>query len=123
MNRKQKVLLSIRMKAFEANQRFYCYVGVWTDGKNNKVILWITRLIGAIAFVSVFCANLASIAFVIKFASVNLELTLYAVFQVAAFSGGVVMIAKSFLYHHQVTDIFATFQEFYDGSNCFAELQ
>lgn len=58
--------------------------------------------------------TLSSIAYTIKFASIDLENTLYAVFQISAYSGQFYMMVVSFRIWPKLAKLFPKLQEIYD---------
>lgn len=63
------------------------------------------------------CISLASVAFIVKNISSDLENSLTAVFQIAVFSGVLYVITAAVLLRHRITALFGGLQTIYDESS------
>lgn len=95
---------------------------------NQKVLIWLylcavddvslrTNLahiaLGATAFLLLILGNVASVLFVLKFVSVDLKLSLFALYQIFAISSILYLMIAAFILRHKIHDIFAMLQEIY----------
>lgn len=62
------------------------------------------------------CAVIASAIFFLKFVSVDLNQSLYAMFQIAAYTNVTYIYIAAFLLRHKITAVFDSLTEIYEES-------
>lgn len=108
----------IKMKVLELNRKIF--ILMWIIPNHKEVESPLKRF-GNILFsftvlTLVSTITLSSMTYTVKFASVDLEKTLYAVFQISAYSGQCYMMIVSFRIWPKLAKLFPALQEIYDAS-------
>ena len=106
------------MKALVTTQRVLtwyriCHANESTTSSWQKMLFSIFSVVCLIANA---CAVAASVTFLLKFISSNLEESLYALFQCAAYSNVVYIHIAAFLQRKKVTSVFESLTEIYETS-------
>ena len=106
------------MKALVTTQRVLtwyriCHANESTTSSWQKMLFSIFSIVCLIANA---CAVAASVTFLLKFISSNLEESLYALFQCAAYSNVVYIHIAAFLQRKKVTSVFESLTEIYETS-------
>lgn len=73
-------------------------------------------LFGFTVFATVASMTMGSMIFFARFASVDLEQSLYALFQISAFLGLSYVLIVAYLLRNEVTDIVKSLDDIYDAS-------
>lgn len=104
------------MKVLELNRKIF--ILMWIIPNQNEVESPLKRfaniLFSFIVLTLVLSVTLSSIAYTLKFASIDLEKTLYAVFQISAYSSQFYMMIVSFRIWSKLAKLFPKLQEIYD---------
>lgn len=107
---------------------------------NKRVLVWLNlcspddetvewkrigfAFVGFIVLISTLSDMLASVAFMLKYISINLEESLYALFQIFGFGSITYAIIVTFFQRHKIREIFQGLSEIYNeskigyGSHC-----
>lgn len=105
------------MKPLEFQQQIFTWIYLCSPDEVTSV--W-KKIIYFILFVIVFLGNFTSgagaLAFIIKYVSVDLENSLYAVFQLCAVGSVSYIFIAAFFLRYRINDIFKQLTEIYDTS-------
>lgn len=109
-----------KMRPLEIQQQIFTWI--YLCSPNEVTSIWI-KIIYFILFVIVFLGNFTSwagaLAFIIKYVSVDLENSLYAVFQLCAVGSVSYILIAAFFLRFRINDIFKQLTEIYDASKDF----
>lgn len=107
------------MKPLETTKQVFTWLCIYCADYNS-----ISERITCILFTfSVFtfnaCISIASVVFIVKNISIDLENSLTAVFQIAVFSGLLYVMTAAVLLRYRITALFGGLQTIYDQSKEF----
>lgn len=105
------------MKVLAANRQVFTLLWILPVSKDESKWIKLRNFsIGSIIFMALLGALISSGCFALKFATINLELSLYAVFQIAATLSQTYMLGFSFILWRKYADFFPKLQQMYDES-------
>lgn len=105
------------MEAFSTHQRLFKLLYIFPIAHDTA--LWKKMLIPIFGIIVPLCevlGLLTSIAFVVKFISIDLEGSVKTVFQIAAYTNVMYVMLIAFLKRKQMLELIKTFQHIYDAS-------
>lgn len=99
--------MNVKNRPMDTNRRILMWVSVIPADKGTSTIKKIVyKMLSLIIFVTVLSVSIASLAFYFKFASSDLQKSLYALAQIAAFTSMTYTIIVTFCIRHKVPAIF-----------------
>ena len=103
------------MKALIINERLLVWLYFCSDDKIHSKWKRLARIVFSftVFFVSTSCFP-TSLAYVLKFLHINLEESLFALFQVATSTGCIYFSIHAFLFRHRFARLFKTLSDIYD---------
>lgn len=105
-------------EVFKKNRYIFTLIGLCEYDKDVK---WQEKVWSVLACMLLYAVNsfslFESIVFAIRYMSIDLENTLYAIFQASAISTVWYIMTESFFYRSEMAAIFVKFNEFYEKSN------
>lgn len=104
-----------KMKVLEINRQAFILNGILPTPQNATTAVKLrNKLFGIFSFVTVLVGLLASINFVRKFVTTDLEGSFYALFQVSGYFSQVYTMSVALIRWRQFSSIFTKIQDFYD---------
>lgn len=105
------------MKPLVTNQRVLTWLCVYPGEKTTSKIKQLAYIIfSLIVFSGILSSLIASVAYFMKFVSIDLEVALYAVSQIAAAASVLYAIVMTYFSRHGIASIFHKLSEIYDKS-------
>lgn len=86
------------------------------DKATSKWKMLVCAFLGLITFTSTLSDMLASVAFMLKFISIDMEESLYALFQIFGFGSITYAIIVTFFQRHRMRDLFRGLSKIYSAS-------
>lgn len=104
------------MKPLKTNQQVLTWLGVCRAADTVSIPKKLIYIFAAFfGFSVVFTSLSASVAFFVKFVQIDLEESLYALFQIASFSGLSYIILTAFIMRNKINGIFNRLSHIYDA--------
>lgn len=105
----------VKMKPLETNQRVLIWLGVLRAPDTTNIFMKIFHILTTfIAFSIVLTSLSASVTFFLRYVRIDLEESLYALFQIASFSGLSYIIMFAFVMRNRTNVIFDKLTQIYN---------
>lgn len=105
------------MKVLALNHQVFVLLWIFPSPDNKSILFKIRNIIfGLMALISVMTPFVTSIAYVFKYVSVDLENSLYALFQIAGYGCQIYLIIIGFILWSKFSRMFPILQQIYDDS-------